>query len=86
MNNYFDKLYLDLSQALIDNTEKDIPVKKCLGAVVAVREALNKLKNHITQYPFKSTAEEIAFFKQEKPRFLAEQIYTVEMINIQTSR
>jgi RteC protein len=86
LNNYFDKLFADLSETLHENTEKEVSIKKTWDAVAAAGEALNKVKERITQFPFKSTAEEISFFKQEKPRFLAEQLYALEMINILTSR
>ena len=86
MNNYFDKLFADLSETLFDNIEKEVSITKTWEAVATVGEALNKVKERINQYPFKSTAEEISFFKHEKPRFLAEQLYALEMINIRTSR
>jgi hypothetical protein len=86
VNNYFDKLFADLSESLYENAEKEVSIKKTWEAVAVVGEALNKVKEHMTLFPFKSTAEEISFFKYEKPRFLAEQLYALEMINIQTSR
>src|ERR1700743_1370286 len=86
MNNYFDRLFADLSEALYENTEKEASIKKTWEAVATVGEALNKIKERITQFPFKSTAEEISFFKHEKPRFVAEQLYALEKINILTAR
>lgn len=86
MNNYYDKLFADLSADLYENTEKEVSIKKTWEGVGAVADALKKIKERITQYPFKTTAEEILFFKQEKPRFLAEQLFALEMVNVQTSR
>ena len=86
MNNYLDKLFADLSATLYENTEKEVCIKKTWESVNLVNETLNKLKERITTYPFKSTAEEITFFKHEKPRFLTEQLFALEMISLQTSK
>jgi len=79
-------LFADLSETLHENTEKEVSIKKTWEAVATVGEVLTKVKERITQFPFKNAAEEISFFKHEKPRFLAEQLYALEMINILTSR
>src|ERR1700742_1665794 len=86
MNTYFDKLFADLIATLYENTEKEVSIRKTWKAVNLITETLNKLKERIATYPFKSNIEEIVFFKHEKPRFLAEQIFALEMINIQTSK
>jgi hypothetical protein len=86
VNNYFDKLFADLSESLWECYEKEFSVKKTWEAAGAAGDALNKLKERIMQFPFTSTVEEIGFFKREKPRFLAEQLYAREMTNVLAGR
>ena len=59
-----------------------LPVKKISGAQRSIRESLARLRKYVGEQPFRDEAAEIAFFKYDKPRFLCEQIYTLEILTI----
>lgn len=84
---YIDRLFKELEEDLNEYAEMGIvPIKRLNGALQSMRSCLLKLRAHITDHPFQNTAEEIEFFKKEKPRFVAEQLYAIDLTIIQTSR
>ena len=50
------------------------------------RRWMEKLREYISQFKFESSAEEIHFFKEIKPRFYSKLIYYLKVFNIETRR
>ncbi|MDB5024936.1 MAG: RteC protein [Mucilaginibacter sp.] len=87
MNEYITKLNNSLQEELSIYSEPGVPlIKKLNGALTSVRETLAKLKQHVIEHPFRNEQEEIDFFKHQKPKFVAEQLYLIELTMIQTTR
>jgi hypothetical protein len=87
MNDFTNKLYNELTEDL--NLFADLgalPVRRVTGALAGIRDCLDALKKYTTEHPFDDEQSEINFFKYEKPKFLAEQIYVLEITAIQTNR
>ncbi|WP_183580224.1 RteC domain-containing protein [Mucilaginibacter sp. X5P1] len=62
------------------------PIKRLTGGLNTTGESLKKLKDFVKETPFENQLEEIRFFKYEKPRFVAEQIYALEIYTIETGK
>lgn len=60
-------------------------VKKLSAVINAVRLSLDSLKNHVLEEGFTTQQEEIYFFKYEKPRFLSEQLFALEIFTVETN-
>jgi len=82
-------------QTLYDELQEDLeayaemgtlPIQKLSGALSTLRHTLGRLKALMLQHPFKDRQEEIAFFKKEKPLFVAEQLYAVDLCIIQSAK
>jgi len=54
------------------------------GKLDTINAALEKVKAYLAEHSFKDTAEEIAFFKDDKPLFVSEQLLAQEMYDIET--
>jgi len=63
-----------------------LPVRKLVGALNSVHAAVDKLKSYILAHPFTGVAEEVQFFKYDKPGFVAEQFYAMEIFTIETAK
>lgn len=61
-------------------------LKKCLEASLVLGDAFQRLRDFITNYTFKSEAEEIEFFKVVKPRLYHRLIYYRKVYNIEMNR
>jgi len=87
MTEYIQNLYEDLREDLSLVSDMGIPAVRRLSAKLdAINEALEKIKVYLPAHPFKDVAEEIIFFKEEKPLFVSEQLFAVEMYNIEIQR
>ncbi len=87
MKNYSTTLFQELEEELFLFSEiGTLPVRRLAGALSSIRNALDKLKAYLEGHPFKDQEEEIDFFKCSKPRFISEQLYALEMFNIETNR
>ena len=65
----------------------DLPAAKRLASILqAVQRVLNDLRQHIAAHPFAGQAAEIAFFKNFKPKILAEQLYAAEVYSLEMNR
>ncbi|MFS2185615.1 RteC domain-containing protein [Mucilaginibacter sp. Mucisp84] len=62
------------------------PVRRLTGVLAAVRQAMDELKAWVITDPFSGTTDEIRFFKRDKPRFYAEQLYALEIFTIETNK
>jgi len=67
--------------------EMGIPAAKRLAGILnAIQGVLQDLRAHILANPFTDEAAEIAFFKIVKPKFVAEQLYAVELYSLEANR
>lgn len=69
----------------IESSDLNI-LKKSLEASLVLGDAFQRLRDFITNYTFKSDAEEIEFFKVIKPRLYHRLIYYRKVYNIEMNR
>jgi hypothetical protein len=62
------------------------PEKRLKSIVGLVTNAMDELKKEVTLNGFLDTDDEIAFFKNEKPKFYAEQIYAIEFFTMEINK
>jgi hypothetical protein len=62
------------------------PIKRSETAIHIILNSLQKLKLFTTKYKFKNKAEEITFFKHQKPQFFSKIIFYTKVLNIETKR
>jgi hypothetical protein len=62
------------------------PIKRSETAIHIILNSLQKLKQFTTKYKFKNKAEEITFFKYQKPQFFSKIIFYTKILNIETKR
>jgi len=87
MKAYVQTLYNELAEDLEAYAEMGVlPISKLSGALHTLRATLAKLKAHILQHPFKDQQEEITFFKKEKPLFVAEQLFVIDLCILQAAQ
>ena len=87
METYMEKLYLELSDRLLEISDTAAGAAKKLALEIqAIKDASEKVKLYIAQIPLKDEAEEIAFFKQLKPKFTSEQVYALELYTLTTTK
>lgn len=87
MKNFVKNLYNELIEELAIYADLGtLPVRKLTGALAAISAAVSKLQRFITETPFASIDDEIQFFKYDKPAFIAEQFYSMEIFTIETAR
>lgn len=55
-------------------------------SVNVIQKSINILKSFIRKYNFRSTAEEIRFFKEFKPQFCSKLFYNISIYNIESNR
>jgi hypothetical protein len=83
MKEFIDQCYQQMEDDLSLFAEiGDATIKKLSGGINCVQGYLGQLKNYIKQHPFADEAEEITFFKYNKPRFYCQLIYLVEEFGI----
>ncbi len=87
MRKFTEKLFTELEQELSVYAELGtLPVRKVTGALHSIQTAFEKLKRFIADTAFKNQDDEIAFFKYEKPKFMAEHFFAMEIFTIETAR
>ena len=69
----------------IDQEEESV-LYKAEKSIHITKAAMEKLREYISQFKFESSAEEIHFFKEIKPRFYSKLIYYLKVFNIETRR
>ncbi|MEO6850518.1 MAG: RteC domain-containing protein [Mucilaginibacter sp.] len=83
MKDFVKQLYLELEEDLSTFSEiGTTPVNRLTGSLKCVAAALNNLKAFFEKQAFVSEADEIYFFKYQKPRFYCWNIYLVEEFSI----
>lgn len=68
------------------NSQTDNPILLSEKAIALILETLSQLKQHILTHNFKTTQEEIYFFKEIKPRISAKLIYHNSIFKIETKK
>ncbi|MBS1529739.1 MAG: RteC domain-containing protein [Bacteroidetes bacterium] len=63
-----------------------LPVRRLTSAISAIGAALEKLKDQLRQNSLTDQRQEIDFFKNDKPMFVAEQVYAIEIYTIETGK
>src|ERR1700744_4344230 len=61
-------------------------VERLTGVLRAVHQAMGELKAYVAGSPFSDEAAEIRFFKYEKPKFLAERLYALEVYTVESHK
>lgn len=85
MNDRCKTLLVELEEQLkFISLETDSPIISADLSIQVSYKILSILKNYIVKYKFKSTAEEIKFFKEIKPLFHSKHIYHLQVYNIET--
>lgn len=87
MNENVYKLLLELGDQLkFIDLEQDDTLKCSQLSIEVCLKAVNKLKNLILRHKFKNQNEEIKFFKETKPKFLAPLIYHLKIYKIESRK
>ncbi|HKC68304.1 MAG TPA: RteC domain-containing protein [Bacteroidia bacterium] len=87
MQAFVDKLTTELEdQIRFIEQENDIILKRSELSFEICKKVMDQLKSFILKYKFKSTAEEIKFFRDMKPLFYSKLIYHLSIYNIETKR
>ena len=87
MKGFADKLEKEIDNRLKAIEKSNLNVlKKSLEASLVLGDAFQRLRDFITNYTFKSEAEEIEFFKVIKPRLYHCLIYYRKVYNIEMDR
>ncbi|ALJ04128.1 tetracycline regulation of excision, RteC [Pseudalgibacter alginicilyticus] len=82
-----NKLLIDLQEQLnFINIEIDDPIVACEQAIEITLKSLEQLKKFVLKRKFKSTNEEINFFKEIKPQFSSKFIYYNKIYKMETKR
>jgi len=85
MQTFTNKLLIELENKLnIIELECNSLLKRSELSFYLTKEIIEKLKDFIIKYKFKSEAEEIRFFKEIKPQFTSKRIYHLMVYNIET--
>lgn len=61
-------------------------VKKLSGVLHAVQDVVKELQAYVASNPFTDQSEEIHFFKYEKPRFVSERLFSLEVFTVETNK
>jgi hypothetical protein len=85
--NYGERLYKELMEELdgINFNEKEL-MGRLEKSILATVKYLRWLKDFVKSNPPGGQAEEIAFFKEVKPKFKAQLIFYRQVLNIETRR
>ena len=87
MHSPINKLLIDLQEQLnFINIEIDDPIVACEQAIEITLRSLEQLKKFVLKRKFKSTNEEIIFFKEIKPQFSSKFIYYNKIYKMETKR
>ncbi|HTI58999.1 RteC domain-containing protein [Mucilaginibacter sp.] len=87
MDNFVQNVYQKFLNEVSAAPElKNLGVKNPLLIRDLVRSCIGELKDHFKAEPFKDMLREIQFFKYEKPRIIAEHIFTQELYAIESNK
>ena len=81
------KLFVQLEDQLhFIEQEHEVILKRSELCFVICKNVIDQLKAFIIKYKFKSTQEEIKFFKEIKPKFSSKLLFNLMLYNIQTKK
>lgn len=84
---FSNKLLSELeNQLLFIEQENDVILKRSELSFIVCKKAIEQLKSFILKYKFRTTSEEIKFFKEIKPQFTSKLIYHLTLYNIETKK
>ncbi len=87
MNDYTTKLLNDLEDQLqFINSEFEVQQKRAEESHKVTSNAYDKLQVFVLKYKFKSTNEEIKYFKIQKPKLISKLIYFGKVYHIETNK
>ena len=86
MENYSKKLLEKVESKISKIPQNENILISSKQTIELFEDALNKLKDFISDYSFKDKEEEIKFFKKIKPRFLGLLLYHNKVYNIEVIR
>lgn len=87
MQNFITKLLGDIEgQLQFLNVEQEIEQKRAEESYILIAKAYEKLQVFVLKYKFKNPAEEINYFKVQKPKLLARLIYFAKVYHIETKK
>lgn len=81
---HYDELLIELERIEAGYTAGTVELFE--NALMAVNDAIQKLKRLMVEYEFESAAEEVFFFKELKPQFISQFIYYSKLLDIETSK
>ncbi len=91
VNNIFfksvQKSYAELLKTLeaTESTE-DSPLIKAESSLTEIDKVIRKLKGQVTKHQFESIAEEVFFFKELKPKFVAEFLFYQGIVELESDK
>lgn len=84
---FSNKLLSELEKQLqFIEQENDVILKRSELSFIVCKKAIEQLKSFILKYKFRTTSEEIKFFKEIKPQFTSKLIYHLTLYNIETKK
>lgn len=87
LKKFTDDLLNDINQFIIaTNEEQEDTLKIAEAVVIKALLSIKKLKEFVDNYKFKTSKEEIEFFKFIKPQIFSKLIYYTKVLNIETKR
>lgn len=87
MKTFADPLFSELVDELALYADPcSPPARRVTGAIQSIKTALERLRGLMQQNTFTDQEAEIQFFKQHKPRFIAEHFYVMEIFTIENAR
>ncbi|UKJ09218.1 RteC domain-containing protein [Solitalea lacus] len=87
MNHFKTNLYVRMNERLqLCAIESENILQRAEKSFYIAESALQELKDFLFNYRFKTTSEEIEFFKEIKPLFLRELIYFIEVFHLEASK
>ena len=76
---------IDHRMAAIDLNKKNIATD-CRAMILILKEKLSEIKSFLLAHPFENEADEINFFKYQKPTLLGRLIYFYKILRIESQR
>lgn len=87
MLSFSNKLLSELENQLqFIEQENDVVLKRSELSFIVCKKAIEQLKSFTLKYKFRTTSEEIKFFKEIKPQFTSKLIYHLTLYNIETKK
>lgn len=87
MLSFSNKLLSELENQLqFIEQENDVVLKRSELSFIVCKKAIEQLKSFMLKYKFRTTSEEIKFFKEIKPQFTSKLIYHLTLYNIETKK